>query len=66
MTDRNTGFSIRREADKWRNYLLGVYRKFNIQGDEFAVLAALTLGYTDDLQPDLRASYSATGAMQIV
>jgi len=63
---RNDGFSIRREADKWRNYLLHVYRKFNIQGDEFAVLAALTLGYTDDLQPDLKASYSATGAMHIL
>jgi competence protein ComEC len=66
MTDRNSGFSIRRESDKWRNYLLDVYRKFNIKGDEFAVLAALTLGYTDDLQPDLRASYSATGAMHIL
>ena len=62
----SNSFSIRREADKGRNYLLGIYRKFKIQGDEFAVLAALTLGYTDDLQPDLRASYSATGAMHIL
>lgn len=66
MTGRNTAFSIRREADKCRNYLLNVFRRFNIQGDEFAVLAALTLGYTDDLHPDLRASYSATGAMHIL
>ena len=66
FSGKNDAFSIRREADKWRNYLLAVYRKFNIQGDEFAVLAALTLGYTDDLQPDLRASYSATGAMHIL
>lgn len=66
FSGRNKAFSIRREADKWRNYLLDIYRKFNIQGDEFAVLAALTLGYTDDLQPDLRASYSATGAMHIL
>ena len=29
-------------------------------------LSALTLGYTDDLQPDIRASYSATGAMHIL
>ncbi len=65
-TDRNSAFSIRREADKCRNYLLNIYRKFKIQGDEFAVLAALTLGYTDDLQPDLRDSYSATGAMHIL
>lgn len=65
-TDRNTTFSVRREADRCRNYLLKVYQKFNIEGDEFAVLAALTLGYTDDLQPDLRKSYSATGAMHIL
>ena len=66
LTGQNTSFSIRREADKWRNYLLEIYRKFNIQGDEFAVLAALTLGYTDDLQPDIRASYSSTGVMHIL
>ena len=64
-THRNTA-SLRREADKCRNYLLKVYRRFDIEGDEFAVLAALTLGYTDDLQPDLRKSYSATGAMHIL
>jgi competence protein ComEC len=63
---RDESFSIRREADKWQKYLLGIYRKFNIQGDEFAVLAALTLGYTDDLQPDIRASYSATGTVHIL
>lgn len=66
LIDRNNAFSIRREADKCRNHLLNIYRQFNIQGDEFAVLAALTLGYTDDLQPDLRAGYSATGAMHIL
>jgi competence protein ComEC len=65
-TDRNNSFSLQRSADKCRNYLLGIYREFNIAGDEFAVLAALTLGYTDALQPDLRTSYSATGAMHIL
>lgn len=66
ITDRNDAFSIRRAADKCQNYLLKIYRRFKIEGDEFAVLAALTLGYTDDLQPDLLASYSATGAMHIL
>ena len=55
-----------RTADKCRKYLLNIYRTYNITGDEFAVLAALTLGYTDDLQPDLLKSYSATGAMHIL
>lgn len=66
VTDRDMSFSIQRQADICRNYLLNIYRKFHIEGDEFAVLAALTLGYTDALQPDLRASYSATGAMHIL
>lgn len=64
--ETDLSFSIFREADKWRNYLLNIYRSFSIKADEFAVLAALTLGYTDDLQPDLRQSYSATGAMHIL
>lgn len=66
LNGRNTGFSIRRAACECRNYLLGIYRKFHIQGDEFAVMAALTLGYTNDLQPDLRASYSDAGVMHIL
>ena len=63
---RNNSFSIRRQADRCRMYLLNIYRKFDIKGDEFAVLAALTLGYTDALNPDIRASYSASGAMHIL
>jgi competence protein ComEC len=63
---KNESFSFLRESNKCQNTLLNVYRKFKIDGDEFAVLAALTLGYTDDLNPDLRSSYSATGAMHIL
>ena len=65
-TDSNDSFSIFRLADICQNYLLKIYRKFGIEGDEFAVLAALTLGYTDALHPDLRQSYSATGAVHIL
>lgn len=66
LNDKSSDFSIRREADKCRKYLLHIYRKFNIENDEFAVLSALTLGYSDALEPDLRTSYSATGAMHIL
>ena len=65
-TDFNDGFSIFRLADVCRNRLLTIYRDFGIEGDEFAVLAALTLGYTDALHPDLRQSYNATGAVHIL
>ena len=66
MEGGSPSFSIRRAADNCRRSLLDVYRKFHIRGDEFGVLAALTLGYTDDLQPDIRASYSATGVVHIL
>ncbi len=65
-TDQNTAFSFRRISDQSRKNLLQIYRSFHFEGDEFAVLAALTLGFTDALQPDLRDSYSATGAMHIL
>jgi len=66
LMGNNPVFSIFREADKSRDLLLKIYRKFKIEGTEFAVLAAITLGYTDALDPDLRASYSASGAMHIL
>ncbi|NDV47596.1 ComEC family competence protein [Paludibacter sp. 221] len=53
-------------AQKCRDYLLDVYRKFGFEGDEFAVLSALTLGYTDELDADLRTGYSASGVMHIL
>jgi len=62
----NGAFSVFRVAGQFRNKLLQIYRNFGIAGDEYAVLSALTLGFTDALQPDLRANYSATGAMHIL
>ncbi len=58
--------SFFRAADITRGHLLNIFRSFGIAGDEFAVLAALTLGYTDELQTAVIKSYSATGAMHIL
>lgn len=65
-TKTTSPFSIRREANIVRSKLLAIYEKYGIKDYEFAVLAALTVGYTDELSPDLRASYSASGAMHIL
>ncbi len=62
----NSGFSLKNTAGESRSYLLSIYKKHNLKDDEFAVLAALTLGYKDALQPDLRENYSASGAMHIL
>lgn len=63
---QNPAFSIRRFANKCRDYLLEIYKKYNITGKEFGVLAALTLGYTDSLDQDTYTLYSHTGAVHIL
>ena len=52
--------------DKSRQYLLDIYKKLGIDGDELGMLAALTLGYKDALAPELRESFSTTGAMHVL
>lgn len=53
-------------ANKCRNYLLDIYKKHGISGQEYAVLAALALGYTDEIDLDLWESYSTSGVMHVL
>ncbi len=55
-----------RMAYQLRGRLLGLLRENRMQGREFAVAAALLLGYVDELDAGLRSDYSATGAMHIL
>lgn len=63
---QNTTFSITKPARSTQSRLIDIYKSYGITGDEYAVLSALTLGYTDELQPELMAGYSASGAMHIL
>lgn len=62
----NKGPKVRILSNKIRQKLLGIYQRNNISGDEFAVLSALTLGYKSELTPELKESFSASGAMHIL
>ncbi|MFZ4523436.1 MAG: ComEC/Rec2 family competence protein [Bacteroidales bacterium] len=57
---------IRKTAFEVRDRLLEVLRENHVEGKEFAVAAALLLGYVDDLDSELRKDYAATGAMHIL
>ena len=59
-------FSLLRIAQRCRIQLLDIYRNLHISGDEFGITAALTLGYTDALTPELRESFSTTGASHVL
>lgn len=62
----NSSFSIFRLAEESQKNLLSIYKRFGITGDEFAVLAALTLGSKDALHPELRQNYTTSGGMHIL
>ncbi len=49
-----------------RSSILSVYQSAGIKGDEFAILAALTLGVKDYLSDEIVEAYSDSGAMHVL
>jgi competence protein ComEC len=53
-------------AIRSRNKLLNLYRRYGISGSEFAVLSAFTLGYKDELNPEIKHAFISAGAMHFL
>jgi competence protein ComEC len=53
-------------ASTMRDKLLGLYKKYGINGYEYAVISAFTLGYRDALNPNIRKSFASAGAMHFI
>jgi competence protein ComEC len=66
LVKKGSGFSLYAASSHLRAKLLNVYRLYHIDGDEFAVVAALMLGYNDALSRELRDSYSVSGTMHVL
>jgi len=49
-----------------RDAMLGILKKSGLTGDEYAVAAALILGYRSDIDAELVRAYSASGAMHVL
>ena len=49
-----------------RDFLLQTMQRLGIDGDEYAVAAAILLGYDDTLPTELRQKYVAAGSMHIL
>ena len=58
--------SLLRLAEKCRATVIAAYRELGIEGDNFAVLVALTLGDKTFLDFDLQKKYAGAGAMHIL
>lgn len=50
----------------YRDRIVALYRRLGFQGDELAVLSALTVGDKSELDATLRTTYSATGAAHVL
>lgn len=49
-----------------KQYLLGVYKSLNLTFEEYGMLAALTLGYTDALSDEILESFRVIGVSHIL
>lgn len=53
-------------ARQSRDGLLRLYRRLALEDDELAVLAALTLGYREDIDAELQSDFVNAGAMHVL
>ncbi len=58
--------SLRPWALQCRQYVLGLYEKNGLKGEELGVFSALTLGYKQELDANLRTAFANAGAMHIL
>ena len=66
MAGRVEGFTIMGLAQQCQRRLVDVFRRFDFSPENFGVLAALSFGYVDELDPDLREQYNVTGITHIL
>ncbi|HSV88786.1 MAG TPA: ComEC/Rec2 family competence protein [Bacteroidales bacterium] len=62
----NEGFFLKRWSLGLHQRALQTFRDNNISGEEFAVVSALLLGFTDYLDEDLKQEYAGSGAMHLL
>ena len=57
---------IRRTSAIWRRHFLGILQKYIPEENEYAVAAALSLGYKSGINEKIRNAYADTGAMHVL
>ena len=62
----NNGNPVKSFAIKLRNKFLKILQDCGMDMQEYGIIAAMLLGDNDELDPDLRRSYSATGVVHIL
>ena len=66
ITDKAAFFFLRRNAASIKDKIAAIYRKYGLDGQQFAVLAALTLGDKNELEKETVSSFAKSGAMHVL
>jgi competence protein ComEC len=64
--DKIESFGIYSFASRCRDYLLDLLKGLNLPSDIYAITSAIVLGYKNEIDADIRQSYSAAGATHIL
>lgn len=63
---KNSSNPIIRVSLRMRDNLVSLFKRYKIEGQELAVVSALTIGYRDLLDTEIQKVYATTGAMHIL
>lgn len=66
ITPRTTPPGLQERALACRDAVLNLYRRLGFEGERFAVISALTMGYKEELDEDIRRSFSVSGAAHVL
>ena len=66
MVGHSSSMSVMDRLEKVREGLKERYRELGFQGDELALLTALTVGEKEDLSEEIREVYSVSGASHVL
>lgn len=65
-TDKNEGNPIFRFSYGAQATMLKILAENNLSGNEYAVAAAVLLGYDENMEPELRQYYAGSGALHVL
>ena len=66
LLENGDSFSLKLIASDLRNYILNAFQENGLEGKDYAVAAAMILGYDDLMEPELEQNYIQAGAMHIL
>lgn len=66
VLDHSPRHNIAGIADRSRNYLMNVFEKYGIAGNEYSVASALMLGSREEIDKELVQAYASSGALHVL